>query len=76
MDQHRVLDGSFMAMQQLVGMLRTMMTTTMTTVDDEADRKATTFLCDFVKEVRRPGNLVEQLIDKHGVMGRLSLASQ
>lgn len=56
----RVLDGKFTAVQQAIGTGRT----------NAAGAK---FLRDFVEEAKRSG-LVARLIERHGVVGRLSVA--
>lgn len=56
----RVLDGKFTAVQQAIGTKR----------DREAGAR---FLHDFVEEVKANG-FVAGLIEKHGVVGRLSVA--
>ena len=56
----RILDGQFSAVQQAVGTART-------------NAAAAKFLHDFVEEAKRSG-LVKSLIEKHGVVGRLSVA--
>src|SRR5499427_6752336 len=56
----RILDGQFTAVQQAIG----------------TERKNTTgaaFLRDFVEEAKKSG-LVARLIERHGVVGRLSVA--
>ena len=56
----RILDGKFTAVQQAIG--------------TKPDRPtAIAFLRDFVEEVKASG-LVAQLIEKHGVTGRLTVA--
>lgn len=56
----RILDGKFTAVQQAIG--------------TKPDRPAAiVFLRDFVEEVKASG-LVAQLIEKHGVTGRLTVA--
>jgi polar amino acid transport system substrate-binding protein len=56
----RVLDGKFTAVQQAIG--------------TKPDRKAAVaFLRDFVEEVKASG-FVAELIEKHGVTGRLTVA--
>lgn len=56
----RLLDGKFSAVQQAIG--------------TKPDRKAgAEFLSEFVEEAKRSG-LVESLIKKHGVEGRLTVA--
>ena len=56
----RILDGKFTAVQQAIG--------------TKPDRPAAiAFLRDFVEEVKASG-LVAQLIEKHGVTGRLTVA--
>jgi polar amino acid transport system substrate-binding protein len=57
----RILDGQFTAVQQAVGTART----------NAAGAK---FLRDFVEEAKRSG-LVARLIERHGVIGRLSVAA-
>jgi polar amino acid transport system substrate-binding protein len=56
----RILDGQFTAVQQAIGTARKNMA-------------AAAFLRDFVEEAKKSG-LVANLIDKHGVVGRLSVA--
>jgi polar amino acid transport system substrate-binding protein len=56
----RILDGKFTAVQQAVGCKR-------------GNAVAETFLKDFVEESKANG-LVASLIEKHGVVGRLSVA--
>lgn len=56
----RILDGRFTAVQQAVGTAK-------------ANREAAAFLSDFVEQSKRNG-LVADLIDKHGVTGKLSVA--
>src|SRR6266436_10045082 len=56
----RILDGQFTAVQQAVGTART-----------NSARAA--FLRDFVEEAKKSG-LVARLIERHGVVGRLSVA--
>jgi polar amino acid transport system substrate-binding protein len=56
----RILDGQFTAVQQAIG-----------TVKSNAAGAA--FLRDFVEEAKRSG-LVASLIERHGVVGRLSVA--
>jgi polar amino acid transport system substrate-binding protein len=56
----RILDGQFTAVQQAVGTLR-------------SNSAGAAFLRDFVEEAKRSG-LVAKLIEKHGVVGRLSVA--
>jgi polar amino acid transport system substrate-binding protein len=56
----RILDGQFTAVQQAVGTART-----------NAD--GAKFLHDFVEEAKKSG-LVARLIERHGVVGRLSVA--
>ncbi len=57
----RVLDGKFTAVQQAVG-------------TGKANAKGAAFLRDFVMEARASG-LIARLIEKHGQVGRLSVAS-
>jgi polar amino acid transport system substrate-binding protein len=57
----RILDGQFTAVQQAVGTGR-------------SHSAGAAFLRDFVEEAKRSG-LVARLIEKHGVVGRLSVAS-
>ncbi len=57
----RILDGQFTSVQQAVGTAR-------------ANTAAAAFLCDFVAEAKASG-LVASLIEKHGVQGRLSVAT-
>jgi polar amino acid transport system substrate-binding protein len=56
----RLLDGQFTAVQQAVGTART----------NAAGAK---FLREFVEEAKKSG-LVARLIERHGVVGRLSVA--
>ncbi len=56
----RILDGQFTAVQQAIGTVRN-------------NAAAATFLRDFVEEAKKSG-LVAKLIEKHGVVGRLSVA--
>ena len=56
----RILDGKFTAVQQAVGTVRT-------------NAVGAAFLCDFVEEAKKSG-LVARLIERHGVVGRLSVA--
>ncbi|MBN8905000.1 MAG: ABC transporter substrate-binding protein, partial [Rhodospirillales bacterium] len=56
----RILDGQFTAVQQAIGTAR-------------ANAAGAAFLRDFVAEAKASG-LVAQLIEKHGVQGRLSVA--
>jgi polar amino acid transport system substrate-binding protein len=56
----RILDGQFSAVQQAVGTARS----------HSAGAK---FLREFVEEAKTSG-LVARLIEKHGVVGRLSVA--
>ena len=56
----RILDGQFSAVQQAVGTAR-------------VNSAGATFLREFVEEAKRSG-LVAKLIEKHGVVGRLSVA--
>eukprot|EP00547_Thalassionema_nitzschioides_P000998 CAMPEP_0194207892 /NCGR_PEP_ID=MMETSP0156-20130528/6517_1 /TAXON_ID=33649 /ORGANISM="Thalassionema nitzschioides, Strain L26-B" /LENGTH=201 /DNA_ID=CAMNT_0038934763 /DNA_START=325 /DNA_END=930 /DNA_ORIENTATION=+ len=70
--QHRILDGSFMAVQQSIGCLKQQQQI----LHGDDDRDFSTgfkFLCDFVHEARQPGGIVERLIEEHEVTGRLSL---
>jgi polar amino acid transport system substrate-binding protein len=55
-----ILDGKFTAVQQAVGTLR-------------ANAASAAFLRDFVEEAKKSG-LVARLIERHGVVGRLSVA--
>ena len=56
----RILDGRFTAVQQAVGTA-------------PANRAGAAFLRDFVAEAKASG-LVAQLIERHGVTGRLLVA--
>lgn len=56
----RILDGRFTAVQQAVG-------------TPKANEAAAAFLSDFVEESKKNG-LAGELIDKHGVTGKLSVA--
>ena len=55
-----ILDGKFTAVQQAVGTVRT-------------NAAGAAFLHDFVEEAKKSG-LVARLIERHGVVGRLSVA--
>jgi polar amino acid transport system substrate-binding protein len=56
----RILDGQFTAVQQAVGTART-------------NSAGAAFLRDFVEEAKKSG-LVGRLIERHKVVGRLSVA--
>ncbi|HYZ42977.1 MAG TPA: ABC transporter substrate-binding protein [Stellaceae bacterium] len=56
----RILDGQFTAVQQAIGTAR-------------KNIAGAQFLRDFIEEAKRSG-LVARLIEKHGVVGRLSVA--
>jgi polar amino acid transport system substrate-binding protein len=56
----RVLDGKFTAVQQAIGTAK-------------ANTAGAAFLREFVEEAKRSG-LVARLIERHGVVGRLSVA--
>jgi polar amino acid transport system substrate-binding protein len=56
----RILDGKFTAVQQAVGTAR-------------SNAAGAAFLRDFVEEAKKSG-LVARLIERHGVVGRLSVA--
>jgi len=56
----RILDGQFTAVQQAVGTAR-------------ANTAGAEFLHDFVEEAKKSG-LVARLLERHGVVGRLSVA--
>jgi polar amino acid transport system substrate-binding protein len=56
----RILDGQFTAVQQAVGTAR-------------VNAAGAAFLRDFVEEAKRSG-LIARLIERHGVVGRLSVA--
>jgi polar amino acid transport system substrate-binding protein len=56
----RILDGQFTAVQQAVGTART-------------NPAGAAFLRDFVEEAKKSG-LVARLIERHKVVGRLSVA--
>ena len=56
----RILDGQFTAVQQAIGTART-------------NSAGAAFLRDFVEEAKRSG-LIARLIEKHKVVGRLSVA--
>ncbi|HEY1936083.1 MAG TPA: ABC transporter substrate-binding protein [Acetobacteraceae bacterium] len=56
----RILDGQFTAVQQAIGTAR-------------KNAAGAAFLSSFVEEAKKSG-LVQSLIDKHGVRGRLSVA--
>ena len=65
--QHRLLDGSFMAVQQAIGCIKYNKDNTLLVSPGEL------FLSDFVDEARQPGGLVDTIIKEHGQTGRLSL---
>ena len=56
----RILDGKFTAVQQAIGTAK-------------RNAAGAAFLSDFVEEAKKSG-LVAKLIEKHGVVGRLSVA--
>ena len=56
----RILDGKFTAVQQAVGTAR-------------SNAAGAAFLHDFVEEAKKSG-LIARLIERHGVVGRLSVA--
>ena len=56
----RILDGQFTAVQQAIGTAK-------------RNAAGAAFLRDFVEEAKKSG-LVAKLIEKHGVVGRLSVA--
>jgi len=56
----RILEGQFTAVQQAIGTVR-------------SNAAGAAFLRDFVEEAKKSG-LVASLIEKHGVVGRLSVA--
>lgn len=56
----RILDGQFTAVQQAIGTGKT-------------NPNGAAFLADFVEEAKASG-MVERLIEKHGVVGRLTVA--
>ena len=58
----RVLDGRFTAVQQALGTAKT-------------NPNGAAFLADFAEEARTSG-LVASLIEKHGVVGRLTVAGE
>ena len=57
----RIVEGQFTAVQQAIG-------------SRKGDEASATFLADFVEEAKASG-LVQSLIDRHGVTGRLSVAA-
>ncbi|HZC17088.1 MAG TPA: transporter substrate-binding domain-containing protein [Caulobacteraceae bacterium] len=57
----RILDGRFTAVQQAVGTLKT-------------NLAGAAFLNDFVEEAKASG-LVQRLVERHGVVGRLTVAA-
>jgi len=61
--RHRVLDGAFMSVQQAVGCLKT----------EDGSQAGFDFISRFAEEAKSSG-LVQELIDRHGVTGRLSVA--
>jgi len=73
-ESHRILDGSFMSVQQAIGCLKISNPMDHSN-DDAAISPGHAFLSEFVEESRRPGNIVEKLIETHGAIGRLSLPS-
>ena len=60
-----ILDGQFMSVQQAMGVPRN--------DDDEVQPEAVGLLSEFVEEAKRTG-LVEELIERHGAKGKLSVA--
>ena len=56
----RILDGQFTAVQQAIGTAKT-------------NPNGAAFLADFVEEAKASG-MVAGLIEKHGVVGRLTVA--
>ena len=68
--QHKLLDGSFMSVQQSIGCFKI---PNNNDNDNDNPSRGYEFLCEFVNEACKPGNIVENLIEKHGVTGRLSL---
>lgn len=70
--RHRLLEGSFMSVEQAIGCMKV--------VNDNNDNDGILspgheFLYKFVEESRAPGGLIEELIQKHGMIGRLSVPS-
>jgi len=66
--RHRLLDGSFMTVQQSIGCIKLE-----TNTNDKCFSPGLTFLRDFVLETRKPGGIIEDYIKEHGMTGRLSL---
>eukprot|EP00548_Thalassiothrix_antarctica_P019468 CAMPEP_0194186410 /NCGR_PEP_ID=MMETSP0154-20130528/47015_1 /TAXON_ID=1049557 /ORGANISM="Thalassiothrix antarctica, Strain L6-D1" /LENGTH=248 /DNA_ID=CAMNT_0038905487 /DNA_START=146 /DNA_END=888 /DNA_ORIENTATION=+ len=59
---HRLIDGSFMAVQQAIGCIKQEVTSSGSSISP-----GEAFLSDFVQEVRKSGGLVEQFIEEHGM---------
>jgi len=71
---HRLLEGSFMSVEQAIGCMK------VNGIDDDGTDTSLispghNFLREFVEESRAPGGLIEELVQKHGMIGRLSLPS-
>merc|ERR1711920_354032 len=62
--QYKLLDGHFMAVQQALGCLKT---------EGDGGSPGLEFLSTFVEQAKTSG-LVQELIDRHGVTGKLSVA--
>ena len=67
--RHRLLEGSFMSVEQAIGCMK------VANDDDGILSPGHEFLYKFVEESRAPGGLIEELIQKHGMIGRLSVPS-
>ncbi|OEU20238.1 hypothetical protein FRACYDRAFT_236310 [Fragilariopsis cylindrus CCMP1102] len=67
--RHRLLEGSFMSVEQAIGCMKVLKD------DDGILSPGHEFLYKFVEESRAPGGLIEELIQKHGMIGRLSVPS-
>lgn len=72
---HRLLEGSFMSVKQAIGCIKEVDVGEVVAggTSNEGMSPGHEFLHQFVEEARAPGGLVEELIQKHGATGRLSL---
>lgn len=61
---YKLIDGSFMSVQQAVGCLK----------PAGGGRTGVDFLSQFVEDAKKSG-LIQELIDRHGVTGKLSVAA-
>eukprot|EP00405_Crypthecodinium_cohnii_P000060 CAMPEP_0194763958 /NCGR_PEP_ID=MMETSP0323_2-20130528/20795_1 /TAXON_ID=2866 ORGANISM="Crypthecodinium cohnii, Strain Seligo" /NCGR_SAMPLE_ID=MMETSP0323_2 /ASSEMBLY_ACC=CAM_ASM_000346 /LENGTH=254 /DNA_ID=CAMNT_0039689999 /DNA_START=22 /DNA_END=786 /DNA_ORIENTATION=- len=60
---YKLLDGSFMSVQQALGCIK----------PADGSKAGVNFLSQFAEDAKKSG-LLQQLIDKHGVTGKLSVA--